>query len=824
MNIKKVVKVIVLSFFFLLLASVLFSSETLGGDCNSDSDCGSVGCANASCNGECDGSCCAPGICNDSGKCAGGTCVCNVELCPSGGGGCDCKRPNTTSLSSPANNSAELPGTSVNLSWNSTGNWKECCDSCNKHYMVRYREQGSSDWINPSGSCRNPVGTSCTLSGLDSCTTYQWKVKPHNGCKGASSYSSVWNFKTNCEPQITYVQNSGNTWVGTSPDDDNGQSCSDNNPMEYEFIVQDNDGAGDVDILQMNLMVSESDSSRNWPLRVMYAKDWDGRASTPTFYVMDRKISTCDKCFDVDQNQVDRGSSNYWCYAVDSHNFKTATSSISLGSGDVVDFLPSNIEVYNEDYKFTLIGSSNSNQSTRISYDPASTTVTANFKIRFESINNNWEGNYKNAWYVRDMQGAQNSSNSAGGTVFSPSNASNRNFLSLGTTSIDFTPPSSTVSPFHKSGSAPDEMHFNISANDTGGSNISGLRSIYNKRYFIQRGDERLPSEDGYYDIPGPDPINVSGSPNTWGPQEYGPDDGFQGGDSIEASAIASDMACNASSGGGGISAIGEEWLSTTLGDVYGSCGVDDPIPTGVSYWVSGHWLGGRNQSACSQTWWKPASKMSQKIWVNDTYFDDNSTTSWYPTLVRIAKKSEMWNTMTSTSNPPDISSEDQQGIILYTGNANLNIPSGTSCNGEKVIFVQDAGVTINPDISVADDSACVLVVQSGVTTVGTGSDKGGGTDEVSLAVISDGVFRVEADSAFDKLQLNGLVFAAQTDFERDLVWEDNQSLPAEFIEYDPRYLYLMKDMLGNKKYQDMECGIVTGSSACRDWDVEGGL
>ena len=70
----------------------------------------------------------------------------------------------------------------------------------------------------------------------------------------------------------------------------------------------------------------------------------------------------------------------------------------------------------------------------------------------------------------------------------------------------------------------------------------------------------------------------------------------------------------------------------------------------------------------------------------------------------------------------------------------------------------------------------------------------------------------------YDRLLVDGFVFANTASFLRDLVYEYNVQYAAETIQYDPRYLELLRDMLGRRHYVDFECGVVTDSNLCEDW------
>ena len=64
--------------------------------------------------------------------------------------------------------------TDVDLSWDNNG--------CSSNYNFRYKENGTTAWINPGGTITNTGGTQTyNLNGLTNLTTYNWRVK----CGGA---------------------------------------------------------------------------------------------------------------------------------------------------------------------------------------------------------------------------------------------------------------------------------------------------------------------------------------------------------------------------------------------------------------------------------------------------------------------------------------------------------------------------------------------------------------------------------------------------------------------------------------------------------------
>lgn len=99
----------------------------------------------------------------------------NSPACGGGTGGPTCAIP--------SGQSASVTNSSATLSWNSV--------SGASGYNVRYRAAGSSSWTTASTS-----GTSYNVSGLGTCSSYEWEVEADCGTDGTSGYSATSGFTT----------------------------------------------------------------------------------------------------------------------------------------------------------------------------------------------------------------------------------------------------------------------------------------------------------------------------------------------------------------------------------------------------------------------------------------------------------------------------------------------------------------------------------------------------------------------------------------------------------------------------------------------------
>jgi photosystem II stability/assembly factor-like uncharacterized protein len=130
-----------------------------------------------------------------------------------GGGGGTVDPPATPTLASPANDSGNQP-TSLTLTWNSSNGASS--------YQVQVST--SSAFTNYVLDDANVAGTSRTVSGLSTSTSYFWRVRASN-TGGTSGWSNTWSFTTLAAPAVPMFAASprsisfGDNTVGTSRKD-----------------------------------------------------------------------------------------------------------------------------------------------------------------------------------------------------------------------------------------------------------------------------------------------------------------------------------------------------------------------------------------------------------------------------------------------------------------------------------------------------------------------------------------------------------------------------------------------------------------------------
>ncbi len=390
----------------------------------------------------------------------------------------------------------------------------------------------------------------------------------------------------------------------------------------------------------------------------------------------------------------------------------------------------------------------------------------------------------------------------------------------MGDRELDLNPPDTNVNIEHRTGEGDpaDSLHFLQRATDEDGDD-SGLRRVFDRFYEIDRDGTttKCGIADGDCSSPGGGQITLSGSPPRWldASEKDNMRTGFEGGDTVSASLMAEDVACNLSGENVNTSPqIGHEWMQTKFGDTYAALGYADPIqPAGVPF--SSFWAGGDMDN--NGPWDFGAGVDSDYGWDSRSYNDSNRAPSWYDTLYRLARKSD-WSAVHGIQGISSISDFSGDGIFMYPGSGTVTL-SG-NCNGTRVLFLPTAQAEIIPDVKYGDDDSACLIVSRGNVTVLPGGDASNAENEdvVTMAVITDGKFTSQWDPNFDKLRMRGFVFADETDFMRDLVFEANQTEPAELIVYDPRYLYLMRNMLGERPFEQFECGTAQGVDLCTGW------
>lgn len=426
------------------------------------------------------------------------------------------------------------------------------------------------------------------------------------------------------------------------------------------------------------------------------------------------------------------------------------------------------------------------------------------------------------------------------GSVSDRSGASSGSWIDRGDWKLDFTLPSATTKSAHVIGDSALSVRVYQSASDQS-TYDSGLDYILNRGYaYTTPEGDRIPSATGWTEIL---PVNLNAAPlwPTTGEDVTGPYP-IPGGSVVETTISALDEACNMRTIQETETTVGQSWIQTYRGYVYGWSQYYDPIQVPGEH-LSSYWLGGRG--ACSNTYFGVGAG-SLRSWCSDNYSDANRK-DWYADLLTLASGSE-WVRSSPDGSIPNVEAVDLNDgkdlVAIYTGGSPLTLTDTIS--GRKILFVPNGIVNIVPDlvrkdyIEGGEVRDGLIIIGSSTTTInvqpGSAKGSGGGTDTgddartrfslgevdvVQAAVVTDGIFNVLPDDVgvtYDRLGIEGLAFYKTGRMQRNLLWGDATELPAVEVHHDPRYLYLFKDMLGRKLYTEFECGIVSNPGLCEDW------
>lgn len=235
-------------------------------------------------------------------------------------------------------------------------------------------------------------------------------------------------------------------------------------------------------------------------------------------------------------------------------------------------------------------------------------------------------------------------------------------------------------------------------------------------------------------------------------------------------------------------------WLMTENGDTFAQGGHCDMKIGDTSGYLAGvyppqNYFSRYIISAGNSTLTSPVSDASRENYKLTSYTDQNSykvANTVYNDLRQLVQKNTTINTASSWSNVGD-------GVYEYAGAAsNLNIVGG-ACARRAVIFVE-GNLTITPPflISPAGSSNGCLFVVGGNVTINGGAVGVNNVDYIEAFFVSGGNFRTVSDGN-DTIRIKGGVIARTVTFERS--GADNN--PGEIIDYDPRYLDILRPYLG---------------------------
>lgn len=161
----------------------------------------------------------------------------------------------------------------------------------------------------------------------------------------------------------------------------------------------------------------------------------------------------------------------------------------------------------------------------------------------------------------------------------------------------------------------------------------------------------------------------------------------------------------------------------------------------------------------------------------------------------------------------------------IMTVNSNVELENEVSFKQKNIILVDGGTLTIHRLTADTEDDICLVIVgNNGQVIIDDHNEVGTLSDTIDYVeagfIVDDGgsfVVSEQPDPGTDlrdRLIIKGFVFSATSNsvaptFERDLVFEDNEDYPAEWIVYDARFVRDFKALMGDYRYGQYECGLV---------------
>ena len=139
-------------------------------------------------------------------------------------------------------------------------------------------------------------------------------------------------------------------------------------------------------------------------------------------------------------------------------------------------------------------------------------------------------------------------------------------------------------------------------------------------------------------------------------------------------------------------------------------------------------------------------------------------------------------------------------GLYVIEGDyeiTNSKVPGGySSATFDQIVFV-DGNLRISTNVGVADTSAALFIVSGDVEI----DEK---VENIKIGIISDGdiktAYNLEEGKTCKTLNLKGIFIANRIRFSRTLQGNNNETIPAESIIYEPKYILKMNDLIGGNK------------------------
>lgn len=224
---------------------------------------------------------------------------------------------------------------------------------------------------------------------------------------------------------------------------------------------------------------------------------------------------------------------------------------------------------------------------------------------------------------------------------------------------------------------------------------------------------------------------------------------------------------------------ISPSWLMTEYGDTFASQGYDD-----MEIWETQGPLSGvypppnyfSRYIISSGNATLTANNESRKSYKLSSYDDQNVEKRLFYSFLE-----GLVNTSITPLNPSSGWSDTGDGVYEYIGaSETLNIAGGI-CNKKAVIFVEGNLNLIPPFSIVGNDHGCLFIVGGDITINGVGDVAGFFVTNRNFTTAGNGT-----------LIIKGGVITNIGSFDCE-----GGGNPGEIIDYDPRYLYILKEYLG---------------------------
>lgn len=345
-----------------------------------------------------------------------------------------------------------------------------------------------------------------------------------------------------------------------------------------------------------------------------------------------------------------------------------------------------------------------------------------------------------------------------------------------------------------------------------------------------------------------------------------------EGGDTVRAGLYIYDNSHNArfvvddACLGDNCNSVAERWMKTSMGDVYSAGGyeinlansnadtgagkvehlvLDKPFrfqrSTLGSFMLyrnlglnpTGGWDGGPKYQGYRDNYNKGPYIFSSYNDQNNSLVSPNNAApqaSWFNKIKALVNKNKnrLGAEVKESTNIGDLNiNYNNQGVKYKVINVStpLTLSNNQKFVQKNIVFVNGANLTMSRLTATNNNSACLFIVgNNGQITITDNNNTGALNNtidwvEAGFIVDGGGSFVVQGQpedtgtDPRDRLLIRGLVFSSSGTgapaFNRDLVFEDNEQYPAEWIVYDPRFIDMFRDLLGDNEVSQFECGIV---------------